>query len=93
MQFRNFIIFSVFIGLVAFVFGTRLLGRSKNSVFDPKNFVKNDSEKLEDLKEAKRLQAKNMKIKNPSSKKNKPNFLKYNKRQIGETSNHSFKYH
>ena len=66
MQFRNILVISVFIGLSAFAFGVRLMGR--NSVFAPENYVKKESDKLDDIMEAKRLQAKNMKIRNPMSK-------------------------
>lgn len=65
MQFKNFFIISAFAGLIAFSFGTRLLGR--NSVFAPENYVKKDGEKLDDLMEQ-RMHASNMKIRNPKSK-------------------------
>merc|ERR1712151_359501 len=70
MQFRNILVISVFIGLCAFTFGVKLMGRS--SVFAPENYTKKDSDKLLDMVEAKRLQAKNMKIRNPVNKFIKP---------------------
>lgn len=66
MQFRNILVISVFIGLSAFALGVKIMGR--NSVFAPENYVKKDLEKYDDMMEAKRLQAKNMKIRNPVSK-------------------------
>ena len=66
MQFKNFIIISIFVGLSAFALGNRIMG--KNSVFAPENFVKKAGEVADDSMEAKRIAAKNMKIRNPKSK-------------------------
>lgn len=66
MQFKNILIISVFVGLSAFALGVKIMG--KNSVFAPENFVKKEAEKLDDMLDAKRMAAKNMKIRNPKSK-------------------------
>ena len=68
MQFKHFIFVSVFVGLFAFTLGVRLMGKSSVSVFAPENFVKKDSEKLDDLMEERRMAARHMKIRNPKSK-------------------------
>ena len=75
MQFKNFIFISVFAGLIAFSFGTRLLGR--NSVFAPENSVKKDGEKLDDKMEQRLLATKNLKFKNPKGKIIKQNFMSF----------------
>ena len=69
MQFKNFVIASIFAGL-GVVLGTKLMGKNsvRNSVFAPENFIKKVADKkLEDMVDE-RIAAKNMKIRNPKSK-------------------------
>ena len=74
MQFKNFIILSVLIGLIALTFGTRLLNKNNNknkvktSVFASENFQISEDEKLDDLMEQRRMAMRKMKIRNPKSK-------------------------
>ena len=84
MQFKNIIIISILVGLIALSFGTRLLNKNNNnnniknnnnnkaktSVFALENFELQESEKLDDLTEARRFAMSKMKIKNPKSKLN-----------------------
>ena len=78
MQFKNFLIISVLVMLIAFCLGTKLLGKNANkvgvSVFAPENYEKKEGEKLDDMMEQRRLLTKNMKIRNPISKMNKKFF-------------------
>ena len=74
MQFKNFIILSVLIGLIALTFGTRLLNKNNNknkvktSVFASENFQISEDEKLDDLMEQRRMAMRKMNIRNPKSK-------------------------
>lgn len=80
MQFKNYFITFVFIGLIALAFGTRLLNKNKiqsnekenmqnkakTSVFAEENFELSEEEKLDDLVEQKVLAS--IKRKNTDSK-------------------------
>ena len=78
MQFKNYLIISVLVGLCAFTLGTKLLGKNNVktgvSVFAPINYEIKEGEKLDDMMEQRRLLTKNMKIRNPISKMNKKFF-------------------
>lgn len=56
MQSRNLLFLLAFAAIITFAFGAKLLNR--NSVFSAENFVKKESEKIDDLLEKQRLASK-----------------------------------